>query len=178
MTWTNKDGLVQRFGVERSAQIQEGVSTRGVKNYLVVRVEDATDATKYPAAGGTSYPPDEDAPYIPANSLITNAWFVATASFTSGGGATLDIGLIQADGTVIDEDGLADGLTVAELTKSASAGGVALNGAYVCNGSGSTTTVRDGSGVVTQNSWIGITTDTSTFTGGAGTLIVEYVKVA
>ena len=70
MTWTNEDGLVQRFGVERSTSQTHGVSTRGVKNYLVV---DLPDATALVNTLGTSYPPDEDSPFVPAGSIVTNA---------------------------------------------------------------------------------------------------------
>lgn len=174
MTWTNEDGLVQRFGVERSTSQTQGVSTRGVKNYLVV---DLPDATALVNTLGTSYPPDEDSPYIPANSLITGAWFAATTDFTSGGSATLDIGLISATGAITDADGIAADVTITELTDAAAAGSVACDGAYVCNGSGSTTTVRDGAKVVGANAYIGFSYETAVFTAGAGTLVVEYIKL-
>ena len=172
--WTNKDGLKVRFGTDRSEQIQAGVVC-DPKNYLVVKLEDATALVD---TLGTSYPPDEDAPYIPANSLITNAWFAATTDFTSAAGtATLDVGLITATGAITDADGIAADITVTELTDAAAAGAVACNGAYICNGSGSTTTVRDGAKVVAANAYVGFSYETQAFTAGAGTLIVEYVKL-
>jgi hypothetical protein len=172
--WNNKDGLVVRFGEDRSEQIQQGVVC-DPKNYLVVKLEDATALVD---TLSTSTPPDEDAPFVPANSLVTGAWFTATTDFTSAGSATLDIGFQQADGTLIDADGIAADITVAELTDGAGTGAVACNGAYVCNGSGSTTTVRDGGQLLTQNGYIGFSYETAVFTGGVGYLIVEYVKVA
>lgn len=168
MTWTNKDGLVQRFGVERSAQIQEGVSTRGVKNYLVVKLEDATALVD---TLSTSTPPAEDAPFVPAGSIVTNAWFVATTDFTSGGAATLDIGFTTSTGALIDADGIDADIALAKLVDGAGTGVVNCDGAYVANGAG------DGQQVLTNNAYVGFSYETAVYTAGAGTLILEYIKV-
>lgn len=168
MTWTNEDGLVQRFGVERSTSQTHGVSTRGVKNYLVV---DLPDATALVNTLGTSYPPDEDSPFVPAGSIVTNAWFVATTDFTSGGAATLDIGFQQADGTLIDADGIDADIALAKLVDGAGTGVVNCDGAYVANAGG------DGQQVLTNNAYVGFSYETAVYTAGAGKLILEYIKV-
>ena len=97
MTWTNDDGLVVRFGAERASSADSG-QVAGIKEYIVL---DLPDATALPLVGAIAAPA-EDAPRIPASSVITNAWMVATTDFTSGGAATMDIGLMDAAGSDAD----------------------------------------------------------------------------
>jgi hypothetical protein len=117
MTWTNEDGLVVRFGTERSDSATSG-QVAAIKEYIVL---DLPDATALPLVGAIAAPA-EDAPRIPASSIITNAWMVATTDFTSGGAATMDIGLMDAAGSVIDIDGIAVDIALATLVDGAGVG--------------------------------------------------------
>lgn len=166
MTWTNDDGLVVRFGAERASSADSG-QVAGIKEYIVL---DLPDATALPLVGAIAAPA-EDAPRIPASSVITNAWMVATTDFTSGGAATLDIGLISATGAVIDVDGIHADVALAALVDGAATGVQGCSGAYVAN--------AGGAGVlVDADAWPVFTYVAAAYTAGAGKLIVEYIKVA
>lgn len=166
MTWTNEDGLVVRFGTERSDSATSG-QVAAIKEYIVL---DLPDATALPLVGAIAAPA-EDAPRIPASSIITNAWMVATTDFTSGGAATMDIGLMDAAGSVIDIDGIAVDIALATLVDGAGVGVTGCAGAYVANAGGA-------GQLVDADAWPVITYVANAYTAGAGKLIVEYVKVA
>lgn len=166
MTWTNEDGLVVRFGTERSDSATSG-QVAAIKEYIVL---DLPDATALPLVGDIAAPA-EDAPRIPASSIITNAWMVATTDFTSGGAATMDIGLMDAAGSVIDIDGIAVDIALATLVDGAGVGVTGCAGAYVANAGGA-------GQLVDADAWPVITYVANAYTAGAGKLIVEYVRVA
>jgi hypothetical protein len=166
MTWTNEDGLVVRFGTERSDSATSG-QVAAIKEYIVL---DLPDATALPLVGAIAAPA-EDAPRIPASSIITNAWMVATTDFTSGGAATMDIGLMDAAGSVIDIDGIAVDIALATLVDGAGVGVTGCAGAYVANAGGA-------GQLVDADAWPVITYVAAAYTAGAGKLIVEYVRVA
>ena len=166
MTWTNKDGLVVRFGAERASSADSG-QVSGIKEYIVL---DLPDATALPLVGAIAAP-DEDSPRIPASSVITNAWMVATTDFTSAGAATLNIGLIDAAGSVIDVDGIDATIALAALVDGAGVGVSNCDGAYVANGGA-------GGQLVDADAWPVFTYVAAAYTAGAGKLLVEYIKVA
>ena len=166
MTWTNKDGLVVRFGAERASSADSG-QVAGIKEYIVL---DLPDATALPLVGAI-VAPAEDSPRIPASSVITNAWMVATTDFTSAGLATLDIGLIDAAGSVIDIDGIAVDIALATLVDGAGVGVTGCAGAYVANAGAA-------GQLVDADAWPVFTYVAAAYTAGAGKLIVEYIKVA
>jgi hypothetical protein len=166
MTWTNEDGLVVRFGTERSDSATSG-QVAAIKEYIVL---DLPDATALPLVGAIAAPA-EDAPRIPASSIITNAWMVATTDFTSGGAATMDIGLMDAAGSIIDIDGIAVDIALATLVDGAGVGVTGCAGAYVANAGGA-------GQLVDADAWPVITYVANAYTAGAGKLIVEYVRVA
>ena len=91
--WTNDDGLNLRFGVDRATPAKMGrVSTAGDEQELVVSIDysdvGSTDAVvgTHPLAG------------LPDSASIVSATLHVTEAFTSGGSATLDIGLFNDDG--------------------------------------------------------------------------------
>ena len=152
-TWTNEDGLLVRFPLDNGATEVTDGSTSVTPVKFVQKVLDATtlaDADTAAVAG--------DRPYIPAGAVIRNAIFVVDTAFTSGGSAVLDIGLKQAAGTTIDDDGIDAAIAVAGLTLGA---GFESDGALV-----GTKLVND--------SYVTFTYDTAAFTAGAGTLVIEY----
>ena len=161
---TNEDGLLVRFGTERSA-----VSTAGGKTSenqhrtLTYQIADATALlTSDTAAAG-----DEDA-VIPAGSIITRATLYVTTAFASGGAPTLDIGLKQADGTEITADGI-DADIALEATN-ALGDTIICNGAYIVD--------SDLTGLrLTTDAYVKFQRVTATYTAGAATLVVEYMEL-
>lgn len=150
MSWTNEDGLLVRFNLERGAVADDGVTSL---NKFVMTVADATalaDADTAAEAG--------DRPYIPAGAVIERAYFQVDTAFTSGGAAVLDIGLKQAAGTTIDDDGIDAAVAVGSLTANA-----------VINSDGALVPSK-----LANNSYPTITYDTAAFTAGAGKLVIEY----
>lgn len=154
--WTNSDGLEVRFtNPEAGATGAETVG--GAIKTLVL---DFTFANAVTAAA------DGHESFIPAGSYISGAYLIVTEAATSGGTATLTIGLAQKDGTVIDADGIDATIALADLAAGkvvrcdgALAGGVASIGA--ANGYLYTTPTTAG----------------NAFTAGKGRLVLEYIEV-
>ena len=92
---------------------------------------------------------------------MTEVKFYVKTAFTSGGAATLDIGLYAKAGGAIDADGFIAAQAVAGLNANAvivGAGALATNDA-----------------VGTSNAYIGMNYGTAAFTAGSGRLIVKYI---
>lgn len=154
MAWTNEDGLLVRFGTEKGAVRNDGVQ-HVVKEVFIYNVADATALADTDTAAPTA-----DEAYLPAGTIILNAYFVVDTAFTSGGSAVLDIGLKEADGTNIDDDGIDAAVAVASLTENA---GIQSDGALVGT-------------KLANDSYFMFTYDTAAFTAGAGRLVVEYTR--
>jgi hypothetical protein len=97
---------------------------------------------------------------IPANALVVRAYLEVGEAFTSGGSATLELGVEGVDGSTVDADGL-DTIAVAALTAGSWA---ILAGAIV------------GATVGTADVQISVDDATATFTAGKGRLVVEYIE--
>lgn len=156
MAWTttNEDGLVVKFGTDRAAVAGDGTESakERIFEYLVA------DATTL--ADTDTATVDGDRPGIPSGAVITEAIFIVDTAFTSGGAATLDVGLKTADGsTVNDDDGLIAGQAVAGLTANA-----------VIVGAGAQVNTK-----IANDLYPTVTYDTAAFTAGAGRLRVKYV---
>ena len=153
--WTNDDGLEVRFGLDRTTEQPSG-RTAGEEKVLVWHVADATELgdTDTAAVAG-------DEAFIPAGAVIKDAYFVVDTAFTSGGSAVLDLGLKQAAGTNIDDDGIDAAVALAALGADAV---VACNGALVGTR-------------LANNSYVMATYDTAAFTAGAGKLVIKYIEV-
>tara|TARA_R110000868_G_scaffold208123_3_gene457511 strand:- start:475 stop:951 length:477 start_codon:yes stop_codon:yes gene_type:complete len=158
MSYTNADGL---FTITQNAQggvRDNGLNaSNGIKT-LVFEIKDAT------TLGTSDVNPQPNDAFIPAGSYITRASLVVTTAFTSGGSATLGIGLQQADGTIIDADGIDATVAVAAL---------AANKAVVCNGA----LVGGADGVGANGAYLSLVYATAAFTAGAGKLVIEYIEV-
>ena len=158
-TWTNEDGLVQRFDLDRAETNRDGVSVEGVtsaeEKTFVYRITDAsqlgdTDTAAVPG----------DVPYIPAGAVLKDAYLKVGTAFV-GATAVLDLGFKQADGTNIDDDGIDAAVAVASLTANAViAGDGALVGTRLAN-----------------DSYIMATYDTAAFTAGDAVLVLKYIEV-
>ena len=123
--WDNDDGLVIKFGTERSKQPRAGeVVTAGAVKTLTMDVGFADVLNNVPGAG---FDVDSDAggnfdsfsgfqAFIPANSIVTRSTFFALTDWAdSSGTMDLDIGTYQKDGTAITADGLHSAILEAEL---------------------------------------------------------------
>jgi hypothetical protein len=158
MSYTNADGL---FVITNNAQGAARDNGLNAQNGVKTMVFELKDATKL---GTSDVNPQPNDAFIPAGSYITKASLVVTTAFTSGGSATLGIGLQQADGSIIDADGIDAAIAVADL---------AANKAVVCNGAlvGGTATVG------AANAYMSVVYGTAAFTAGAAKLVIEYIEV-
>lgn len=161
-TWTNFDGLVQDFGLDRSTKVNEGITAENVHKTLVHKFTFADVANTDTAAAGP------DAAFIPAGSVITRAALYVTDAFV-GATAVLDVGLKVAAGTNTDDDGI---LSTGIATIDADGDVVIGDGAYVLQETGDLTGIR-----LAADQYIMTTYDTAAFTAGAATLVVEYLQV-
>ena len=154
--WNNDDGLEVRFGLDRTTEQPSG-RTAAEEKVLVWHLADATELgdTDTAAVAG-------DEAFIPAGAVIKDAYFVVDTAFTSGGAAVLDLGLKQAAGTNIDDDGIdaAIALTAIDADDDVIACDGALVGTRLAN-----------------NSYVMATYDTAAFTAGAGKLVIKYIEV-
>lgn len=154
--WTNSDGLEVRFtGPEAGQTGAESVG--GAIKELVVDFDFATAITAAANAHES---------FIPAGSYILSATLIVTTAATSGGTATLTIGLSQKDGTVIDADGIDATIALADL---AAAKVVKCDGAL----SGGVASIGAANGYVYTTP----TTAGNAFTAGRGRLVIEYIEV-
>ena len=150
-------GAVQHYGPRQTNDgLPAGVSTYGVVKQIVMSFDfDDLALGKFTAA--------QDAAnlLIPANSLIRHAFLEVDTAWV--GGTSINIGFDEADGTVIDADGLFTAAALATANLTAKAWLV-------------------GTGALATNDTVGtlnaaITVDvTGTFTAGAARLIVEYIE--
>lgn len=152
--WTNSDGLEVRFGLDRTTEQPSG-RTAGEEKTLVWTLNDAATLgdTDTAAVAG-------DEAFIPSGAIIKDAYFVVDTAF-AGATAVLDIGLKQAAGTNIDDDGIDAAVAVGTLVGDAV---VACDGALVGTR-------------LANDSYIMMTYDTAAFTAGAGKLVVKYMEV-
>tara|TARA_R110002012_G_scaffold319825_1_gene541485 strand:+ start:13865 stop:14335 length:471 start_codon:yes stop_codon:yes gene_type:complete len=151
----NADGLYVQYG-NQDVDNQTGTSIATVKHFRV-GVQDATDI------GAADVDPRPDEAFIPAGSYIKSAYLLVDTAFTSGGSATLDVGLQELDGTVIDADGLDAAIALTALNATTKA--VAMDGALV-----------GGATKLSADAYISLKRNVAAFTAGAATLVVEYIK--
>jgi len=101
---------------------------------------------------------------IPANAWIEQAILHVKTAFTSGGAATMSIGLYQSDGTVIDLDGIDVDIALAAIN--ADAERVLCDGALVANTAGVGSAA--GQVVVVESS------GANPYTAGEAELVIRY----
>jgi hypothetical protein len=157
--WVNGDGLEVRFGSEKATK-RKGGETNAAGDSHEVRI--TLTGTEVPT---TDAPVDKKVS-IPSGAYIESATLVVTTAFTSGGSATLDLGLMtdDNDGTYStkDDDGIDAAIGVAALTADAS---IACNGALIG------TTVTDSN---TLPMPISYGYGTAAFTAGVAELVIKY----
>lgn len=152
-SFTNQDGLTIKYGLDRALEQNEGTTSYHNVRQLMVYVDSQSPLT---AAGV-----DELRPWLPEGAVVMDSVLVADTAWTGTG--TLDIGLAEADGTVIDEDGLDAAIDVDSAL--ASAGDVVLLDGVLADKSQTTGSVRSF-----------VTTDVNgSITAGTGWLYVNYL---
>jgi hypothetical protein len=104
--------------------------------------------------------------FIPAGCTIVEAYFKVDTAFTGSSGV-FDIGLELQDGTEVDDDGLYDGLLLADIDSSL---GVTLL-------SSQATVVGASLGAqTTANTYLKVAIASGAFTAGAATITVDYIQ--
>jgi hypothetical protein len=165
--WTNDDGLNVRFGLEKAVAAKAGrVSTMGDEEEVVYSIvygdATASDALleAHPSIG------------IPDGAHIISATLYVTTAWTSGGSATLSLGLWNDDGdgtfSVNDADGI--DATIAKGSIDAIGDHVACDGALV--GSGAIALAGTGD----RPLFLSLAYGTAAFTAGAADLVIKYRK--
>ena len=96
MTWDNEDGILVRFGTERSTVSTDGTDA-GHQEHVLEVVIDSQDIL---LVGDVN----DDRPSLPANAVVTDALLIATTAFVGTG--TLTLGLSDSAGSAIDADGI------------------------------------------------------------------------
>lgn len=167
MVWQNDDGLNVRFGLEKS-EVGKGGELPSVGDEIEVRIK--ITGTDVPAADA----PVETVPEagLPTGSYITSAVLHVTTPFTSGGAATLDIGLFHDDGdgtySVYDLDGIDAAIAITAIDGDGDQ--VASDGALVGSGAGALAGTGDRP-VYVSTGW-----GTAAFTAGEGVLVLKIRK--
>lgn len=155
MAFTNADGLTLKSNSDYGVANKTGVTAAKPETFVLDIV-----GTEVPSAAD---PSAFDA-FIPAGAYIKNAYLIVDDAFTSGGSATLTVGLYEQDGTAIDADGI--DAAVALTAIDADGDVVVADGALV----GGTATVG------TANAYVEAIYGTAAFTGGTAKLVVEYIR--
>ena len=108
-TWSNNDGLLVKFGTAEATP-GEGGHPLQYGPLMVAEVQfTGTDI------GSTATLIDRHT-IIPSGARIEKVEVVAETAFTSGGSATLDVGLVDQDETTeIDDDGLVAALALTSI---------------------------------------------------------------
>lgn len=153
----NIDGLSQAYGRDQGGPAVGGE----IGGVGVDRVADIEIDFSNLAAFGTEKRLGALPVYsLPEGALITEAYIDVDTAFTSGGAATLIVGLVEEDGSVVDADGLIASTALSALN---------AVGKHV---TGAGTLVR---GVaISQKSFISATVGTANYTAGVARLIVKY----
>ena len=155
-THTNFDGLKVNYNLTLAETDPTGVVRTG-ENTMVLEI--TTDDLRGLDTAGN---PTGRRAYVPANSVITDAFMVVEEAFTSAGSTTLSIGFAEDDGTVIDVDGV--DATIAKTAMDAVGDVVQCDGALV----GGVVTVG------TDNAYPYITIGTGPYTAGKAKVVIKY----
>ena len=167
--WYNDDGLEIRFGRdiarETSDQMAKVKSYGAVQTMVVdINYDNLPAFTVDRNNDGTNDGFSGADVFIPSGSYITRATLIVETAFTSAGATTLDIGLAQADGTVIDLDGIDAVIAKAALGASA---------VVLCNGA----LVGGTASIGANDAYLYTTVTTGPFTAGKAKLVIEYIPV-
>lgn len=149
MSYTNADGLRILTNGDAGVAADNGTTAVPEIKTMVVSI----DTT----AGAVDFNNGEDA-FIPAGSFLKSASLFATTTLV--GGTSIDLGFKTAAGAAIDEDGIVDAATLAEI-----------NAGHVCDGA-DIGTVIDAS----NDAYVSVSVVTGTFSAGVAKLVLEYIE--
>lgn len=150
-------GAAQHYGPrDANDGLPDVVSTMGIVRQAEVYFDFAQANAGLPVDNADV---DSGVLVFPANTFIKAAYLEVSTAFTSGGSATLELGIEDVDGSTSDPDGL-DTIAVAALTIGS---WHVLDGAIV------------GDTVGNEDVQISIDDATAVFTAGIGRLVVEYI---
>tara|TARA_R100000995_G_scaffold84422_1_gene63053 strand:+ start:7741 stop:8262 length:522 start_codon:yes stop_codon:yes gene_type:complete len=163
--YTNSDGLNIRFGLEKGAAVKQGhLSTMGDEKQAVFTITGTALTTgdvpleTHPTVG------------IPDGAHIISATLYVTEAFTSGGSATLTIGLMNDDGDGTFSANDADGIdaTIAKTAIDAIGDHVACDGALVGSAAAAIAGTSD------RPVYVSAKYGTAAFTAGVADLVIKY----
>ena len=156
MSWYNDDGLFVRFGTEKTEVTLGGESsTDGMERKITVDLN-------YNDFGAVAAEKIVEGVVIPDGAVLKSAEIHVSTAFTSGGSATLTLGLIDTDrSTAYDADGIDATVAVAALSAGAT---ITCDGAVV-----GTLISNSGTNVMPT-----VTVGTAAFTAGEGKLEITY----
>ena len=150
-------GAAQYYGTRVTNEgLPDTVSTYGLVKQLELYMDFAEVNAGLPTDDADT---DAGTLVIPANSFIKNAYLEVGVAFTSGGSATLELGVETVAGATVDADGI-DTIAVAALT---------VGSWTVCDGA------LVGATVGTADVQISIDDAVAAFTAGTARLVVEYI---
>lgn len=153
-TWMNNDGLYIKYGTDEGVIGKGGALAEGSAGQHVIDVNITLSTLTTTAAIV------EDNVIVPKGYVITRVQLITTTAATSGGSATLDVGLMRLDrSTNIDDDGL----IVAAALSTFNSVGETLDLVFGSTGAGALVgTVTD----ATYPSYITASYNTAAFTAG------------
>jgi hypothetical protein len=160
-TWMNSDGLYIKFGTDEAAIGTAGeYRTTGPQRMAEVKLTLTSLLTTTAIL--------DDNNFIPAGARIEKVEVVTETAVTSGGAATLNVGLIRRDRTTaIDEDGLIAALAIASFN-AAGETVVLTNGVTSAGALVGTTLANSG--------YLAADYDTAAFTAGVSKVRVYWSK--
>lgn len=154
----SSQGAAQYYGPRVTNEgLPDSVSTYGLVKQLELYMDFAEVNAGLPTVNADV---DAGVLVIPANAFIKSAYLEVGVAFTSGGSATLELGVEDTDGSVNDADGL-DTLAVAALT---------ARSWHVLDG------VLVGATVGAVDVQVSIDDAIAAFTAGTARLVIEYVE--
>lgn len=160
MSYTNADGLRVLTNDDQGALKYQGTMPNGSRQTLVIEIPAFTAiATTF---GSSNI--DLNNPVLPANSLILSATLVMSAAATSSGAATLDIGTYNAAGAALSATGIDAAIAITAID--------GIGETVRCDGTLTTTGAP-----ATVDAYIGLKWNAFAYTGGAGKLYIEYIKL-
>lgn len=162
MGWYNSDGLYIKYGTEEAtAGVAGEYKMTGPQQMVELTISNLVPLTT------TGVIQDYNV-VIPKNARIEKVEVITTTAVTSGGSATLDIGLVSTDTTTAyDDDGLIAALAIASFN-AAGESVVLTNGVTSAGALVGTTLASNGYLVASYN--------TAAFTAGAIKIRIYYVR--
>lgn len=157
MSYKNKDGLWVKTNGDEGKLTPGGATAVSKKQFLDLEI----DATTI----GTTAVINADDAYLPVGAYITGAWILVDTALTSGGSATLTVGLFKDDGSAVDADGIDAAIALTALD--------AAGDVVKCDGAAVGGVVQTSA---TDRTYVGLTYGTAAFTGGKFRLVVEWFR--